>query len=526
MKALDVLSGKERYAFETGDCIDIMRQLPDNCINVVVTSPPYPGLRDYGTAEWEGGDPACDHSPRAEIKTKSSTITGGKKTVGHAREGVRVCPRCGARRTDSQLGLERSVDCLGWATGNPCGECYTCKLVAVFDEVWRVLRDDGLVWLNIADAMNGFPGNANSAGLNSISRKSQKARQKKPTGYGLAEGNLKQLDMLGAPWSVAFALRARGWHLRADAIWAKISVMPSSTDGWRWERHTIGAGEDKEFCPGCDKCNDNNGLVLRRGSWKPTPSHEYIFQLAKKEQYFADPLAVRQLPAKASLDRIRQPNFWMQEGGDKDARNTDPGTHRSSRKGLENFAKNPGRNLWDVWVIPPTPLGEEHYAAFPSGLPELAIRSSVSQGGYCSTCGAPFARIVEQDIRGEDNPEWETESKWAEDDQANGHRLISRSAKLRKKGRNHDNPFPVKHTVGWKSTCSCGAEAKPGVVLDPFSGSGTTGRVAYALGVSAIGCDLNPDYNAMAERLISHPNLIIKRTHTKVETQQFSLFED
>jgi DNA modification methylase len=373
--------------------------------------------------------------------------------------------------------------------------------------------------------MNGYPGHAWSGG-ESISRKTQHARQRKPGGYGKADKRTKPLDMMGAPWTLAFALRARGWFLRADVIWAKIAVMPSSTDGWRWEQHTTGTGDNRRNCPGCEKCKKDGGLVLRRGSWKPTPSHEYIFQLAKEEQYFADPLAVRQLPAKASLDRIRQPNFWAQEGGSKDARVEDPNTDRSARNGLENFARNPGRNLWDVWAIPPTPLSEKHFATFPAGLPELAIRASVSQGGYCSACGSPFARIVEMDIHATDNPDWETTSKIAEDPEAASHRTASRTAKLRQEGRDHDNPFPVKRTLGWKATCKCGTGVQQsGIVLDPFSGSGTTVRVANALGLRGFGFDVNIAYTEMAYRLINDIRLIMEDSHDKTEITQYNLFD-
>jgi DNA modification methylase len=158
--------------------------LADKSVHCCVTSPPYWSLRDYGTATWVGGDPNCDHSSakmksRYDYSLASSPIQDGKRTGTDAPRWRNECPDCGAIKIDHQLGLE------------PTPEEYVANMVQVFREVWRVLRDDGTLWLNLGDSLNN-----------------------------------KQL--VGIPWRVAFALQADGWYLRSDIIWAKPNPMPES----------------------------------------------------------------------------------------------------------------------------------------------------------------------------------------------------------------------------------------------------------------------------------------------------------
>ena len=132
------------FRLTNGDALESLRSLPDESVNCVVTSPPYFGLRDYGTGRWEGGDSECRHLVRNDPRVSVSTLAGGKATTGHQREGSRDrCPRCGAMRADSQIGLERTPD------------EYVARLVAVFREVRRVLRSDGALFLNLGDSYAG-----------------------------------------------------------------------------------------------------------------------------------------------------------------------------------------------------------------------------------------------------------------------------------------------------------------------------------------------------------------------------------
>jgi DNA modification methylase len=175
----------------TGDCRDVLRTLPDASVHCVVTSPPYWGLRDYGTAKWEGGDLNCDHSG-AKINGRSNYGFGDKSrlqisniSVGYSR--YRQQCDCGAVRIDSQIGQEGSL------------ADYIETMRGVFRDVRRVLRDDGTLWLNMGDC------------------------HARDTGNGL-----KPKDLCGIPWRLAFALQGDGWYLRSEIIWAKSNPMPES----------------------------------------------------------------------------------------------------------------------------------------------------------------------------------------------------------------------------------------------------------------------------------------------------------
>ncbi len=166
-----------------GDCREVLATLPAESVHCCVTSPPYFGLRDYGTAQWEGGDAACDHiaGRGGNLANSSASVRGGAHKVAEAQQIPfrGECGKCGALRIDSQIGLE------------PTPGAYVAELVAVFREVRRVLRDDGTVWVVIGD---------------SYAAKS----------------------LIGIPWRVAFALQADGWYLRQDIIWSKPNPMPES----------------------------------------------------------------------------------------------------------------------------------------------------------------------------------------------------------------------------------------------------------------------------------------------------------
>jgi len=223
-----------------GDALPVLKSLPARSVHCCVTSPPYWNLRDYGTGTWEGGDPECKHLVREHgvLHASRSGLDGGTKTQGHQQEGYRdYCPRCGARRVDQQLGLEKTP------------EEYIAKVVSVFREVKRVLRDDGTLWLNLGDTYTAT--------------RSYQVTDRKHTNVSNSMASnippsLKPKDMIGIPWRVAFALQADGWYLRQDIIWHKPNSMPESVT---------------------DRC---------------TKSHEYIFLLSKSSRYFYDADAIKE----------------------------------------------------------------------------------------------------------------------------------------------------------------------------------------------------------------------------------------
>ena len=229
-----------------GNCIEVLKEIPDESIDCVVTSPPYWGLRDYGTAEWEGGDENCEHIEQKCLASDKKKLSGGRGDKTRQTISMQYknkCKKCGAIRKDSQLGLEETP------------EEFVANLVKVFSEVKRVLKKEGSVWLNLGDsyAMSSMRGkNSEFKGAINQSKQGIVGIDKKiPIG-------LKPKDLVGIPWRVAFALQADGWYLRQDIIWHKPNPMPESVQ---------------------DRC---------------TKAHEYIFLLTKSPKYFYDAGAIKE----------------------------------------------------------------------------------------------------------------------------------------------------------------------------------------------------------------------------------------
>lgn len=194
-----------------GDCRDLLRTLPDQSVNCVVTSPPYFGLRDYGTASWQGGNSECDHKHdnKHQAQGPNSARVGRQNVDIQRNENFRqTCGKCGAVRDDLQIGLEASP------------AAFTGALVEVFREVRRVLADDGTLWVNIGDSYNAHPGQRKST---------DKVGQKQETNAGSNSigsrnvAELKPKDLIGIPWSVAKALQAPFYTGRIknelDRVW-------------------------------------------------------------------------------------------------------------------------------------------------------------------------------------------------------------------------------------------------------------------------------------------------------------------
>ena len=316
-----------------GDVIDRLKDLNDGSVQCVVTSPPYWGLRDYGTAEWEGGDKNCDHK-------MPPTGGPGLYRSGHSRDGYysQVCKKCNALRKDDQLGLESTP------------EEFVENLVKVFREVRRVLKDDGTVWLNLGDsyAMSSMRGK--NSEFKSIDQSKQGIvgiNKKIPIG-------LKPKDLVGIPWRVAFALQADGWYLRQDIIWHKPNPMPESVT---------------------DRC---------------TKAHEYIFLLSKSAKYFydADAIAEKSLEygkdKRSDLGNIRYEGKRTLSGSNKNKLHKNlknkgqpnHSMHTARANGQQSFVTiNKTRNKRSVWKINTKPYKEAHFATFPEELPTLCIKA-------------------------------------------------------------------------------------------------------------------------------------------------------
>ena len=204
-----------------------------------VTSPPYWGLRDYGTAEWEGGDAFCDHKKpsRFDYALNSSLgPTGVQDQASNAGSGSvtqysSVCEKCGAQRIDNQIGLEKTP------------QEFVKKIVSVFREVRRVLRDDGTVWLNLGDSYTGSGKGGNpEAGKQATNKGSQtvgvlygktgeRQREVAQTNVTRNYDAIPPKNLVGIPWRVAFALQDDGWILRSEIIWSKPNRCQRAYDG-------------------------------------------------------------------------------------------------------------------------------------------------------------------------------------------------------------------------------------------------------------------------------------------------------
>jgi DNA modification methylase len=243
-----------------GDALAVLSELPDESVQCCVTSPPYWGLRDYG-ADW-------------------------------------------------QMGLEKTP------------ALFVAGMVAVFEQVRRVLRDDGTLWLNLGDSYvgGGRGGNPDDS-----------AFRKQATNLGSlvlpmsVPKGLKQKDLVGIPWRVAFALQEAGWYLRCDIIWHKPNPMPESVTD------------------------------------RPTKAHEYLFLLSKSPRYYYDAEAIKEASHYADHNRF----------GNK-ARLDGKGTGNMAEDAPE-FTDRTGRNKRSVWTIATKPYAEAHFATYPPALIEPCV---------------------------------------------------------------------------------------------------------------------------------------------------------
>lgn len=269
----------------TGDALEQLGILPDKSVNCFVTSPPYYNLRDYGA--------------------------------------------------DGQIGLEKTP------------EEYIQKLVEVFREARRVLRDDGTLWINIADSYAGSGKGRNADGT--YNKKSSKSKQ--VTNKGCVEGYLtkttletiyKPKDLIGIPWMLAFALRADGWYLRQEIIWAKPNPMPESVR---------------------DRC---------------TKSHESIFLLSKSRKYYFDANAIAEPVTASTVARSSPQKDAPRYGGNKYTATPDK-FFRTKSGNAYDF--RPYRNKRDVWTVTTKPFKGAHFATFPPDLIEPCILAGCPRGG-------------------------------------------------------------------------------------------------------------------------------------------------
>ena len=388
MTASRVDSNQPMKAFELlqGDCLQQLATLPAASVQCCVTSPPYWGLRDYGTP--------------------------------------------------GQLGLEATPD------------EYVANMVAVFRAVRRVLRDDGTLWLNLGDSYASGGRSTRDPGQSKLHPAQAKGMRRPADGEGI-----KPKDLVGIPWRVAFALQADGWSLRQDIIWHKPNPMPESVT---------------------DRC---------------TKSHEYIFLLTKSARYYYDANAIAEPVLESSTKRAAA--GFVTSPRDDAVAGVSIGANERTRFGLrEKFAMPSTRNKRSVWTVTTKPFKGAHFATFPPDLIEPCVLASTSHFGACAECKTPYQRLVEKG----DVPKRKTR------DNLLG---VYPGRKTTTRLNTVDMAVIPTTTTGWGKMCNCTTDAvEPCVILDPFSGAGTTGVVAIKHSRCYIGTELNPDYLEISRKRI------------------------
>ena len=403
-----------------GDALGVLREMPGASVHCAVTSPPYWSLRDYGVP--------------------------------------------------GQLGLEKVHDCLGWATGAKCGACYICRMVELFRELRRVLRDDGTLWVNEGDSYTSGGRNGHGTRVGYKQETNRGANDETSCERAPQPVGLKPKDLCGIPWRLALALQADGWYWRDAIVWAKPAPMPESVR---------------------DRCTK---------SWEP------ILMFSKSERYYFDGLAIAERLTRPDEAGRTTPNKFG--GANKFERAKEQSRLHS---GNEYTGTDTGtRNKRNVWRLPPMPVSDAHFATFPLELPETCLLAGTSERGVCPTCGAPWCRIVERKHHGDWHPD-HPEAKQAGvnrdgknrrflESQAAGRRMVEHVAEARATGADHDNPFAAPVTLGWRPSCDCGGDPVPATVLDPFAGTGTTGLAALKHGRNFVGVEMSAEYIEIARK--------------------------
>jgi DNA modification methylase len=469
-----------------GDCLEVLAQLPEQSVHCTISSPPYWGLRDY-------------------------KIPGRQWSDGWF----------------GSHGLE------------PTLEMFIQHEVEILRAIRRVLRDDCVVWWNLGDSYATTPaGNKNPQNLGVSNWIGGTGNQN--VSDKLKMSGLKPLDLCGVPWRVALAAQADGWYLRSAIIWAKGesfnpdrsgSVMPESVNGVRWERCRVkvagsrvyheglkdegyaeGSCNDRKAqwqdCPGCAKCRDTHGYVLREGSWRPTSAYEMVFMLTKTANYFCDGESGKE-------NSITDPNSKasMMFGSKNGKLNTVEKAHAvdlghkwevTPSRNLRNVFSIPGCDT-DVWRINTKGFKEAHFATFTPDLVKPMIEIATSER-CCPTCGKSWVRVVKSETAPKDVY---TKTMKPETISAIGDHTVG----IGQKYQNWLNEHPTQ-TLGWMPGCSHypkqasladydKLDTTPCIVLDPFMGSGTVALVAKRMGRHYIGIEISAPYCAMAEKRLA-----------------------
>jgi DNA modification methylase len=432
-----------------GDCRDVLATLPEASVQCVVTSPPYYGLRDYGTAQWDGGDVACDHvkgmarnDVTANRLAERAAMYGTGTGAGSAVPAIQfrdTCGKCGARRIDSQIGLEAT----------PCD--YLTAMVAVFRDVRRVLRDDGTCFVNIGDSY-ASGGKCPTQSPLPVRVLACDSGDTAPRGSLAPDYACRDLcdgcrDALlihtGSISLLPSQSLPHAWTTGRDS--ARLDDGPS-TQGVaplvaQASTSPVSSWPPSASCSHCANCgaclsvlrsSSRDARECVRSSWlnipkfshepkpkdllmmparlalalqadgwwlrsdiiwhkpnpmpesvtdRPTSAHEHVFLLTKAAKYFYDADAVRE-PSADPVGSASRYGYAFSGTSGGDAVND----RRTVPVGMRDFGGN--RNMRNVWTIATAPFSEAHFATFPPALAERCIKAGTRLG---DTVLDPFA---------------------------------------------------------------------------------------------------------------------------------------
>jgi DNA modification methylase len=470
---------------KTGNCLDVLKELPKHHFHTVVTSPPYYGLRDYNTGTWIGGDPNCPHKRLTKIS--KDTATGHANMYEHGDvvgDAIyrQECPICGAKRQDDQIGLELTP------------QDYVSRLVEVFRGVRDTLRDDGTVWLNLGDSYHNYRADGGSNVKQSVHNSKHDQPESSPHRANKIHG-LKQKDLMGIPWKVAFALQEDGWYLRQDIIWHKPNPMPESVK---------------------DRC---------------TKSHEYIFLLSKSPNYYFDYEAIQE-EAKDWGTRDRSDGKYHNEGTGlsphtgleksyetKNKRSVwktkykDDEEERTHRQGM---SKTRGEKL--IATRPNIPSQEDFVKFMRSKTNVKTLSESTSierttiehwfrsdKSGFSYPSRDDWIKI--SDLVNDWSPEYDDINERMTYEEFHFDDVVTTDKKNKRSVWTvTTKPYKDAHFATYPpdliEPCIKAGCPKDGHVLDPFGGSGTTALVADRLNRNATVIELNKDYVDIAQKRI------------------------
>ena len=350
--------------FLQGDVFDNIKKLDDNTIDCVVTSPPYWGLRDYGTASYEGGDKNCNHTI-CDSGIDSKKNKNIERPAQHFNKSF--CIKCGAKRIDKQLGLE------------PTYQEHIQNIVELFRAMKPKLKDSATVWLNYGDS---YASTVNGTKVKDMKKSLQKNRTSKIKGvyddrgfvdkpFSTIQGSLKPKDLVMIPNRIAIALQDDGWWIRSEIIWHKPNPMPESTKD------------------------------------RPTSCHEKIWLITKSKKYYYDADAIREPVAQGTITRLSEKNLKNQKGS------TRGNGGMKSNGNMKPVGNMETKNKRNVWTVTTKPCKEAHFATFPKDLIEPCIKAGCPENGIVfdpfggsGTTGIVAKSLNRKAILSELNPEY------------------------------------------------------------------------------------------------------------------------